>query len=388
MNNFDTVVNRVGSGSIKWDRRKEVFGNADVIPLWVADMDFTSPKEVLEALENRVKQGIFGYTDIGDDVYSSIMNWNKKRHHWNMTKEHIVFSNSVLSSLNIMLRLLTKEKDKVLMLTPIYYPFSNIVNTLKRVSVYSKMEVNNYHYEINFDDLEKQMIEHKPKVMIFCNPHNPGGRVWDKEELVKVINLCKKYNISIISDDIHKDIVFPGYTYTPMVTLCESYKENIYTLTSPTKIFNIAGIKSSYVVIYNERMKKLYELEATRMTTSSLNVFAIEATKAAYTYCEYWVDELNSYLYKSYKMIQNGLKDTRFHCFVNEGTYLLWVDYNSFNISSEEMKSILIKHGLGMQMGEQFGETGRNYFRFNIGTQYAVLEKVIQTLQEIDQKIK
>lgn len=388
MNNFDKVINRVGSGAVKWDRREEVFGKADVIPLWVADMDFSSPKEVLDAMEQRLHHGIFGYNDLPEDLYSSVIDWNKTRHNWDMKKDEILFSSSVLSSLNILLRILTKEKDNVLMLSPIYYPFFDITKTLKRVPVFSEMKVDNYHYQIDFDDLEKKIIEHKPKVMIFCNPHNPGGRVWNRDELVKVIELCKKYNVPIISDDIHKDLIFPGNTYTPMTTLDESYKEHIYTLTSPTKIFNIAGIKSSYVVIYNERMRKLYQLEEKRMNSTSLNIFAIEATKAAYEKCEYWVDELDAYLYRSYQMIQDGLKDTRFVCFNSEGTYLLWIDYSKFNLSSEEMKNILINHGLGMQMGEQFGESGKNYFRFNIGTQYAVLEKVINTLKTIDKSIK
>ena len=388
MNDFDKVINRVGSGAIKWEHRQEIFGNADVIPLWVADMDFSSPKEVLNSMEKRIHQGIFGYTDVHDDLYSSIINWNKKRHQWTITKEHLIFSNSVLSSLNVLLRLLTKEKDSILMLTPIYYPFSNICKTLKRIPIYSEMKIDNYHYQIDYDDLEKQIIEQNPKVMIFCNPHNPGGRVWEKVELTRVIALCEKYHLPIISDDIHKDIIFPHSTYTPMVTLSETYKEHIYTLTSPTKIFNIAGIQSAYVVFYNKRMKTLYELETKRMNYTPLNIFAIEATKAAYENCEYWVEDLVQYLYKSYQMIQEGLKSTRFNCFKNEGTYLLWIDYSAFKLSSDEMKALLISHGLGLQMGEQFGEAGYHYFRFNIGTQYSVLETVVEKLKAIDSQVK
>ncbi|MFV0381533.1 MAG: MalY/PatB family protein [Breznakia sp.] len=388
MHNFDKVVNRMNSGSVKWDRREEVFQKADIIPLWVADMDFTSPKEVLDAIQKRLQHGIFGYTDIAEELYSSVIHWNKTRHNWDIKREQILFDDSVLSSLNILLHILTKEKDNILMLSPIYYPFFNIVKTLKRVSIFSIMKVDHHHYQIDFSDLEKKMIKYSPKVMIFCNPHNPGGRVWNPNELIKVIALCKKYHVRIISDDIHKDIIFTGYTYTPMASLNTQYKEQIYTLSAPTKVFNIAGIKASYVIIYDERIRRLYQIEANRRTSSSLNIFAMEATKAAYKHCAYWVDELNAYLYKSYLMIQNGLKDTRFICFQSEGTYLLWIDYTALHVSCADMKQILIGHGLGMQMGKQFGEAGKSYFRFNIATQYAVLEDVVERLKLIDDIIK
>ncbi|MDF9824348.1 cystathionine beta-lyase [Breznakia sp. PF5-3] len=387
MVNFDKETNRVHTNAIKWDNRKEVFGKEDVLPLWVADMDFETPKEVIEAMQKRIQHGIFGYTDIPDKLYDAVIDWNWKRHEWKIEKANIVFNNNVLSSINALLRILSKEGDGILMLTPVYFPFFNIVNMLKRVPIYSEMKVVDDRYAIDFDDLEKQIIEQKPKVLLFCNPHNPGGRVWNQEELKKVIELCERYHIEIISDDIHKDIVFPYITYTPMINMTTTYKEHIFTITAPTKIFNIAGIKAAYTIFYNDNMKKRFTLETKKMNYSSLNILAIEATLAAYTKCAYWVDELCDYLQEGYQIIRDGLKNTKFHCLESEGTFLVWIDYRKFNLSSDEMEKRLINAGLGIQMGKQFGEAGTPFFRLNIGTQHDNLHKAVKLLKEVDRAV-
>ncbi|MDL2276716.1 PatB family C-S lyase [Breznakia sp. OttesenSCG-928-G09] len=387
MVNFDKETNRVHTNAIKWDNRKEVFGKEDVLPLWVADMDFETPKEVIEAMQKRIQHGIFGYTDMPDKLYDAVIDWNWKRHEWKIEKANIVFNNNVLSSINALLRILSKEGDGILMLTPVYFPFFNIVNMLKRVPIYSEMKVVDDRYAIDFDDLEKQIIEQKPKVLLFCNPHNPGGRVWNQEELKKVIELCERYHIEIISDDIHKDIVFPYITYTPMINMTTTYKEHIFTITAPTKIFNIAGIKAAYTIFYNDNMKKRFTLETKKMNYSSLNILAIEATLAAYTKCAYWVDELCDYLQEGYQIIRDGLKNTKFHCLESEGTFLVWIDYRKFNLSSDEMEKRLINAGLGIQMGKQFGEAGTPFFRLNIGTQHDNLHKAVKLLKEVDRAV-
>lgn len=385
---FDKKIKREHTNSVKWDRRLDVFGEADVIPLWVADMDFASPKEVIQAMQRRLDHQIFGYTDIPEALYDATIAWNLRRHQLIIHKEQIIFSSSVLSSLNMFLRLLTKERDRVLMLTPVYFPFFTIVKALKRVPVYSKMKVVNNEYKLDLLDFEQQIIEHQPKVLLFCNPHNPGGRVWTKKELMQVVELCEKYQIEIISDDIHKDIVFPKITYTPMLNVTTTYKEHIFITTAPTKVFNIAGLKIAYNIISNENIKKRFHLETKKLNFSSLNIFAIEAMLAAYTQCDDWVDALNAYLAKGYQLLQDGLAQTKFSCLKNEGTFLLWIDYQAYGVASKEMEKKLIEAKLGIQMGEQFGDAGYGYFRLNIGTQHEVLKTVVEKLQDLDRALQ
>ncbi|OCN03961.1 hypothetical protein A4S06_03980 [Erysipelotrichaceae bacterium MTC7] len=385
MSRFDQEIKRENTNSMKWDNRKTVFCTEDVIPLWVADMDFQSPPEVLDALIERARHGVFGYALASDRNYASIINWNTRHHDWEIKQEALVLSTNVLASLKALILLLTQPQDSIIMFNPVYTPFFKMSESLDRKPVFSYLKANASRYEIDFDDFETKIKEHKPKVFILCNPHNPDGRVWQEAELVRLVDICQRHQVEIISDDIHKDLVFPGFSYTPIAKVAGSYKEHIYTLAAPTKIFNLAGIQISYAVLPTKESKEGFMQKLDFVGGSHVNVFGLTAMQAAYESGAYWVKELNTYLQHNYEIVANGLKDTKFDVYVNEGTYLLWVNFEKFNKTSDEMKDILIQHHLGMQMGLQFGKLGKDFFRFNIGTTKETIKKVVSILQKIDQ---
>ncbi|MDH6366821.1 MULTISPECIES: MalY/PatB family protein [unclassified Breznakia] len=386
MSRFDQEIIRENTNSTKWDKRELVFGTKDVQPLWVADMDFQSPPEVLDALIERARHGVFGYAFSSERILDSIVRWNKQRHDFEINKDDIVLSTNVLSSIKALLLMLSKPNDAIIMFQPIYTPFFKISEALGRVPIFSDLVTNNNRYEMDFTDFEEKIKQHQPSVFILCNPHNPGGRVWTADELETLIAICQKYNVSIISDDIHKDLVFEGYTYTPIAKVAGTYADHIYTLSAPTKIFNLAGIQISYALLPTATAKEQFAQKLDEVGGSHVNVFGLTAMQAAYENGAYWVDELNAYLKENYEIVRDGLANTKFTTYVNEGTYLLWINFEKFHKTTEEMRDILISHKLGMQMGLQFGEPGNVFFRFNIGTTKATIQKVVSILQSIDQE--
>lgn len=387
MNIFDKSTNRINTDSVKWDERESIFASNDVIPLWVADMDFESPKEIVTAIKKRADHAIFGYSFANDRLFEAVIDFNYRFHDWKIEKKDIFFLTNVLSPVNILIRVLSKPKDKIIMFSPVYFPFFKTVEKLNRIVVNSNMKVIDNKYHIDFEDFERKIVENKPKVLIFCNPHNPGGRVWTKKELTKVIDICEKYQIEIISDDIHKDLVFPNNTYTPLAKLANTYKNHIYTVTAPTKTFNLAAIKIAYCIITDQKIKNGFLKIKDEINHPSVNIFGMVALESVYTECDYWLNELNQYLYNNFQLIKNGLKNTKFNVFDTEGTYLLWIDYQAFNIPPTKMRQILIDNKLGIQMGEQFGESGLGYFRMNIGTQKETIVKVVKILQQLDKEL-
>ncbi|MFV0255152.1 MAG: MalY/PatB family protein [Erysipelotrichaceae bacterium] len=380
---FNKKISRINTNCIKWDQRKEVFNNEDAIPLWVADMDFQAPPEIISALHQRVEHGIFGYSFAPQSLYQAVVNWNKTRHNWTIEKDDIIFTTNVLAPINILLRILSKEKDNIIMLSPIYFPFFQIVERINRNPIFSNMLIKDNKYVVDFTAFEQQIIKEKPAVLIFCNPHNPSGRVWDKTELSKIIELCQKHNVKIISDEIHKDLVFLDSSYTPLLSVANTYQDSVFCVSAPTKSFNLAGIKIAYTIITNKQVASEFQKISKELNQPSPNIFGMVAMEAAYNHCADWIDELCGYLQTNYQLVQTELQDTKFNCLTCEGTYLLWIDYSQYNITEIEFYQLLYQNGIGVQQGSQFGKMGTNYFRMNVATQRSNLKEALTKLKEL-----
>ncbi|NLC03478.1 MAG: putative C-S lyase, partial [Tissierellia bacterium] len=286
---FDKIINRQGTNSVKWDNLMEVFGREDILPLWVADMDFRAPDEVIEALQEKLNHGIFGYNIKSDSLYNSIISWMKKRYNWDIKKEWISFTPGVVPALNIAVREFAKEGDNIVIQPPVYPPFFRVLENNAVEANLNPLIYKDDNFVMDYDSLEKS-IDSKTKAIILCNPHNPVGRVWSKEELSKLGEICLKHNLLIVSDDIHSDLTFKGHRTTPIATISEELAQNTITLLAPSKTFNIAGLATSVAIIPNEELRNKFERGIEKLEIGKVTTFGGTALEAAYTSGEQWLD--------------------------------------------------------------------------------------------------
>src|SRR5690625_1547826 len=291
MTDFQTVYNRKNSLSVKWDYTQAIFQTEDILPMWVADMDFKAPKEVNEALKQRAEHGIYGYSIISDSIKMSVQNWVHKKHNWEIDTNWLSFSPGVLTSLHIAIQSFTEKSDKILLQTPVYTPFFNIIESGNRQVVENSLQFDGERYTIDFDDFEKKLQE-GVAAFILCSPHNPVGRVWTKNELQEMARLCVKYDVLIFADEIHADLVFHDYQHIPIASLSEEISDQTITFMSPTKTFNLAGLQASFFVTTNQERKALMERKLNEQGSGMINIMGIVALEAAYTYGGPWLDEL------------------------------------------------------------------------------------------------
>lgn len=368
MENFTTVHDRKNTRSVKWDALSDVFQTEDVLPMWVADMDFKAPEAVNNAVMKRAAHGIYGYTTIDADVEDAILQWLKERHGWDIDRSWITYSPGVVTSLLLSVQAFTNPGDAILIQTPVYPPFFNSISTHDRTIVTNPLIEKDQYYTIDFDDFEKK-LQQGVKAFILCSPHNPVGRVWTRDELTKMADLCVKYDVLIISDDIHCDLVFSSHTHTPIASLSKEISQQTITCMSPSKTFNLAGLQASYIVTENkERRERLAEFFA-KQGISQLNTIGNMTLEAAYRHGSIWLDQLLSVLegHKEYvtnrlETETNGLKVVR-----AEGTYLLWVDCSSLHLTAEELHTFMVEQAkVGLNAGYTYGDEGAPYVRINI----------------------
>ncbi|GFZ83281.1 cystathionine beta-lyase PatB [Compostibacillus humi] len=382
MSIFNEVISRKNTRSVKWDMAGKVFQSEDVLPMWVADMDFQAPKEVNEALIKRAEHGIYGYTVIDDDVKNSVVNWLSDRHQWTIQPEWLTFSPGVVSSLHMAIEAFTEPGDKILIQTPVYTPFYTVIKAHGREMVKNPLIEKDQYFTIDFDDFEEK-LKTGVKAFILCSPHNPVGRVWKKEELEEIARLCLKYDVMIFSDEIHADLVFPGEKHTPIASLSDEVLENTITCMAPSKTFNLAGLEASYVIAADaEKRKKLKNQFLKSGYNGLLNTMANTALEAAYTYGKPWLEELMQLLesHKNYVTEQleeeTNLKVTR-----SEGTYLLWLNCTGLGLSGKELKQFMIeKARVGLNAGLDYGDEGEQYMRMNIACPRATLEEGVNRI--------
>lgn len=375
---FSSIPDRKNCGSSKWDC--EPNASVDTVPLSVADMEFPTAPEIKNALKNLVDNTVLGYTHATDDFLDSVCSWMKRRHNFDIQKEWIVNTPGVVNALALLVEATTNVGDGVIILTPVYYPFDMTIVAKDRVPVYSKLINNNGHFEIDFEDLLKKASDKNNTALMFCNPHNPVGRVWSKEELKRVADICCDNSVFIIDDEIHHDIIMPKYEHTVLVNASERVKNNCAICTAPSKTFNLAGVQCSNIIIPNDKVRaKVNAFSMINMQTS-LNIFAYTACKTAYNECEQWLDELISVIDSNAKYVTDFMAKNFPEIIVSplEGTYLLWLDMRGLNMTHIELKNMLHNADLYFDYGEMFGSAGRGYQRINLACSPVTIKNAME----------
>lgn len=381
--NFDEIIDRKYTNSIKYDFAVERGKPHDVIPLWVADMDFKVPPEVIDALVKASQYGIFGYTEVKKDYFEALYNWFKERFNFTIEPGWLVKTPGVVFAIAASIRALTNEGDAVMIQRPVYYPFSETIIANNRKLVNNPLVYENGAYRIDFDDFEVKIAENNVKMFILCSPHNPVGRVWTKEELIKMGDICRKHGVIVVSDEIHADFTYAGYKHHVFAGLKKEYLENSIVMTAPSKTFNLAGLQVSNIFIANEEIRRKFREEIKRTGYSQLNTMGLAACKAAYTYGAKWLDELLVYLKGNLDFIRSFLNEKMpgIKLVEPQGTYLVWLDFNGHGMDNDELENLIVnKAKLWLSNGEGFGPEGRGFMRVNIACPRAVLEKAFNQL--------
>ncbi|GLC28863.1 MalY/PatB family protein [Clostridium omnivorum] len=381
--NFDKITKRKNTKSVKWDLKSE-----DILPMWVADMDFEVAFAIADAIKKRAEHPVYGYTMAGEEYYEAICSWWRKRHNFDIYKEWICYSPGVVPAINMLIKAFTKQGDKVMMGVPVYHPFFEAIKNNGCNLIQSELKYENGSYSMDFHDIEDKMKSENIKLFILCSPHNPVGRVWTKEELTRLGDLCVKYNVLIISDEIHCDLVYKGYKHIPIASICKEYSDITATCVAPSKTFNIAGLQTASVIIANEELRAKFNSVLESNGLMGPNMFGIEATEAAYKYGEPWLDELLIYLQNNlnYLLEYMNEKMPRLRVVVPQGTYLVWVDFSDYGLNSTELHERLLEKGkVWFNEGYIFGDAGKNFERINIACPREVL---IEGLHRIEKALE
>ena len=383
---FDTPIDRNNTSSFKYDARQKIFGKDNVIPMWVADMDFAAPPFVIERMAKRLSHPILGYTFRDREFDGAIVSWEKKRFGWEIDPSWISFSPGIVAGLNHAVQAFTKPGDKILIQSPVYHPFFYAIRQNSREILTNPLVLRNGAYSIDFEHFEAQ-LKTGVKMFILCSPHNPVGRVWRKDELQKMAELCLKHKVLIVSDEIHADIVFAPNKHIPLASISPEIASETITFGSASKTFNIAGLTTAYAIISNSTLLKRYNLQLEQNGTQHGNIFGFEGLKAAYSpEGEEWLEQLLAYLSNSVNLVGNFLssKIPEIKLIKPEGTYLLWLDFRELGLNIHELNRKLIHEaGIGFNSGEMFGSEGTGFQRMNIGCPYSVVESSLQRLKEV-----
>ncbi len=380
--NFDELVDRTNTNCIKYDGRQMFFGTEAVLPLWVADMDFKTPDFIINALKERLEHEVLGYTFRDDSYAESITNWLEKRHAWNVEKEWLSFSPGVVAGLTLAIEAFSKPGDEVIVQPPVYFPFFDSVKGTGRKMVENPLKLENGRYTFDLEDL-KQKITPETKLLLLCNPQNPGGMVWTREELEALTAICLENKVLIISDEIHSDLVFEGHKHIPLPTISEEVAQSCVVCMAGSKTFNIAGLTTSFVVIPNKRLLARYERELKVPHLHMGNIFGSVALKTAYREGEAWLEQMLVYLQENMQLVRTYLKENlpQVVPMEPEATYLVWLDFNALGLSDEELNERLLKAGVGLNRGVQFGKQGSGYMRINIGCQRSTLLQALECIK-------
>lgn len=387
MYNFDEIIERRGTDCEKWDMLKELYGREDLLSLWVADMDFKSSPFIQKAIEKKAKDSVFGYTFISDSYYDAVISWMKRRHDWDVKKEWIKFTPGVVTALSHAVKAFTNPGDEVIVQSPVYYPFYNSIKNNGCQIIKNSLVYTGDTYIMDYEDLEKK-IGPRTKLLFLCNPHNPIGRVWTRDELARLGEICLKNDIIIVSDEIHFDLIYKGYDHTVMAKVSPEISGNCIVCTAPSKTFNIAGLQVSNIIIPNYKLRKVFSNELENSSVPGPTLFGIEALKAAYNESEEWLDSLLEYLGKNLNFLINYIEKNipQLKVVKPEGTYLVWVDCSKLNMNPKELRDFFVnKCRLALDDGEMFGEEGEQFQRFNIACPRSILE---ETLKRIEQAVK
>ncbi|RNC64625.1 MalY/PatB family protein [Proteiniphilum sp. X52] len=383
--NFDEIVDRSGTDAVKLEKLKPVFGHEDLIPLWVADMDFKSPPAIIEALRQRVEHGLFGYTLPSEAYASSIVNWLERRHRWQVQEQHVNFVPGVVKGFAFAIDEFTAKGDKIIIQPPVYHPFRIVTASLGREVVHNPLILENGRYKMDFEGLRGIVSDSDCKMLILCNPHNPGGRAWSPQELGELADICHENNILVVSDEIHADMALPGYRHTPFASVSAKAEEISLTLMAPSKTFNIAGIVSSFAVIPNKTIRERYLAYLEPRELQQGTIFAFTATRAAYDECEEWLDQMLDYVQANIDFVNDYLQENipQIKAIMPQASFLVWLDCRALNRSQPELVNLFVeKARLALNDGAMFGPGGEGFMRLNVGCPRAILEKGLNNLKK------
>lgn len=378
---FDELINRRGTNSLKWDSAAD----PDVLPLWVADMDFRTAQPVIDALKRRVEHGIFGYTHVPDAFYESIIRWFARRHGWTMRREWMLYTSGVVPALSAVIKALTAPGDKVLVQTPVYNCFFSSIRNNGCTVEESPLIYENQTYRMDFDDLERRAADPRVKVMLLCNPHNPAGRVWTRDELARLGDICLRHGVTVVADEIHCELVMPGHAYTPYASVSEAMRHGSVTCLSPTKSFNMAGLQIAAIVSDDADVRRRIDRAININEVCDVNPFGIEATIAAYDEGEPWLLQLLDYLKGNYDFMCDYCREhlPAFPLTKLEGTYLVWMDCGVLGQPSEELEERLVDESrLWLNAGTMYGAAGEGFMRWNIACPRARLAEALERFTE------
>lgn len=374
---FDEVISRRGTLSYKWDSAMD----AEVLPLWVADMDFRTSPAIIEALQRRVVHGIFGYTRVPDAYYQAVTNWFARRHGWNIQREWMIYTSGVVPAVSAVIKALTVPGDKVLVQTPVYNCFfSSIRNNGCTLAASPLLRVGNT-WQMDFEDLERKASDPDVKVFLLCNPHNPVGRVWTREELLKAGEICSRHGVTVVSDEIHCELVYPGHAYTPFASISGDFSARAIVCISPSKAFNIAGLQIANIVVPDEEVRRKIDKAININEVCDVNPFGVTATIAAYTEGEEWLNQLLVYLQANYKWMQDYCRThlPDFPISDLEGTYLVWMDCSILHKTSDVLEQELLDESkLWLNAGTMYGAEGEGFMRWNIACPRSVLAEGLE----------
>ena len=386
--NFDEIIPRKHTNCLKYDNVMEIFGTEDILPMWIADMDFRTPDFIVDAIRKRLDHEVLGYTYCCRRWKPAIINWVSRRYGWRVNEEEIGFVGGIVPAISFALQCFTKVGDKVLVQPPVYHPYHHVTHDLERTLVTNPLKLVNGQFEVDFVEFEEKVKE--CKMFLLCNPHNPGGRVWSKEELARMCEICAKYNVLVISDEIHCDMALKGYKHTPFAECCEKAKEICITFMAASKTFNIAGLKSSYHIIKNEEIRKQYHEFLRKSELDTAHVFATGPVATAYNEGEEWLEQMLEYVEANIDFMEQYLKDNmpKMGMIRPQASFLVFLDARGLGLPHDKLVEFFVREAkVGMNDGAMFGEEGSGYMRMNLGCPRSVLEKALDQIKAAYDKI-
>ncbi len=382
---FDQVIERKGTNSLKYDFAAERGRPEDVLPLWVADMDFKTSPFIVDALQKAAGHGIFGYSESKTGYFDALQSWYAQYFDWKLQSDWLVKTPGVVFAICMAIRALSKEGDSILIQRPVYYPFSQSILDNDRKLVNNPLVYRDGKYRIDFEDFEEKIVRNKVKIFILCNPHNPVGRVWTKEELIRLGDICVKHGVYIVSDEIHADFVFEGYRHSVFASLKPEYLERTITCTAPSKSFNLAGLQVSNILIANGEIRKKFQFEINRSGYSQLNTMGLVACQAAYESGRPWLEKLKQYLAENLAFVRSFLSEKlpRIEMVEPEGTYLVWLDFRRLGLDDRQLEDLIVNRAkLWLDRGSIFGPEGKGFERINIACPRVTLERALLRLEQ------
>ena len=380
--NFDEIIPRKNSDCLKYDKLQEMFGTDDALSMWIADMDFRTPPFVIEALRRRLDHEVLGYTFCSPQWKPAIQNWVSRHYGWDVKEEEIGFVGGIVPAISFAVQCFTAPGDKILIQPPVYHPYHHVVKDLGRTLVYNPLRLVNGQFEIDFEDFERKIAG--CKLFLLCNPHNPGGRVWNADELVRIADICARNGVIVISDEIHCDMALTGYKHTVFATVSEAAAQNSVTLMAASKTFNIAGLKSSYHIIQNEALRKQYSEYLTRSELDTAHLFATTAVAVAYNEGDEWLAQMLSYVEENIAFLDKYLKENmpKISFIRPQASYLVFLDARELGMPQERLVEFFLKEAkVAMNDGTMFGQEGAGFMRMNLGCPRATLQQALEQIK-------